>query len=145
MHEPVLLQQVVELLRPNRKDGVVVDATVGLGGHAEALLARNATIRLIGIDRDPRALQLSRERLRKFGDRVALVEGRHEKLIDILKQSQAGAISGLAISGDHTTDGLRAADIPLVPAGSSTAVCVAAPEAGPWCGPCDPTPRTTSS
>jgi 16S rRNA (cytosine1402-N4)-methyltransferase len=95
MHEPVLLNEVVEFLRPAREDGTVVDATVGLGGHAEALLSRYPSIRLLSIDRDPRALALARERLEPFGNRVAFAEGRHEKLIDILGQSQTPEISGL--------------------------------------------------
>jgi 16S rRNA (cytosine1402-N4)-methyltransferase len=94
-HDPVLLQAVLEYLQPNRSDGTLVDATVGLGGHAEALLERYRGVRLIGVDRDPAALERSKERLRRFGDRVTLVRGRHESLIDILKQLQVATISGL--------------------------------------------------
>lgn len=94
-HEPVLLEPVLEYLEPNRADGVLVDATVGLGGHAEALLERHPDVRLVGIDRDAEALGRSRERLSRFGDRVTLVRGRHESLIDILKQSGIERISGL--------------------------------------------------
>ena len=94
-HEPVLLQPILEYLEPNRADGVLVDATVGLGGHAEALLERHPDIRLIAIDRDPEALARSRERLSRFGDRVTFVRGRHESLIDILKQSGTETVSGL--------------------------------------------------
>jgi len=95
MHESVLLQEVVEFLRPNRSDGTLVDATVGLGGHAEALLQRYPAARLLAIDRDPQALEIARERLRKFDNRVTFVQGRHEKLIDILKQSQLATVSGV--------------------------------------------------
>jgi 16S rRNA (cytosine1402-N4)-methyltransferase len=95
MHEPVLLQQVTEFLRPDGADGTLVDATVGLGGHAEALLERYPATRLVAIDRDPQALELARKRLEKFGDRVTFAVGRHESLIDILKQSKIEAISGL--------------------------------------------------
>jgi 16S rRNA (cytosine1402-N4)-methyltransferase len=94
-HEPVLLQEILEYLEPNRADGVLVDATVGLGGHAEALLERHPAIRLIAIDRDPEALERSRHRLSRFGERVTFSRGRHESLIDILKQSGTGTISGL--------------------------------------------------
>jgi len=94
-HEPVLLKEVTEFLRPNREDGTLVDATVGLGGHAAALLERYPEARLVAIDRDPKALELARERLKRFGDRVTFVQGRHEKLIDILKQSNVERISGL--------------------------------------------------
>ena len=94
-HEPVLLEPVLEFLEPNRRDGVLVDATVGLGGHAEALLERHPDVRLVAIDRDPEALERSRERLSRFHDRVTLVRGRHESLIDILKQSGVATVSGL--------------------------------------------------
>ena len=95
MHESVLLREVVEFLKPNRRGGTLVDATVGLGGHAEALLAKYPAAKLLAIDRDPRALELARERLKKFAKRVTFVQGRHEKLIDILKQSKIDTISGL--------------------------------------------------
>jgi 16S rRNA (cytosine1402-N4)-methyltransferase len=95
MHQSVLLQEVVDYLRPNREDGALVDATVGLGGHAEALLERYPRVHLVAIDRDPRALKLARERLGRFGSRVTFAQGRHESLIDILKQSNLETISGL--------------------------------------------------
>src|SRR6202171_1666973 len=95
MHSPVLLSEVVEYLRPARENGTLVDATVGLGGHAEALLSRYPSSRLIAIDRDPHALALARERLERFGSRVAFAQGRHETLIDILGQNQTQAVTGL--------------------------------------------------
>lgn len=94
-HDPVLLQETLEFLEPNRPDGVLVDATVGLGGHTEALLERHPDVRLVAIDRDPEALERSRQRLDRFGDRVTFVRGRHESLIDILKQLDIASVSGL--------------------------------------------------
>ena len=94
-HEPVLLTQVLDYLRPPREDAIVVDATVGLGGHAEALLRVHARLRLVAIDRDPEALERSRERLRPFADRVTFVRGRHESLIEILKQLDLDKIGGI--------------------------------------------------
>src|SRR5258708_27892297 len=95
MHQSVLLSEIVEFLRPSRDDGTLVDATIGLGGHAEALLTRYPSIRLLGIDRDPAALAGSAARLEKFGDRVTLAQGRHETLIDILKKQKIESVSGL--------------------------------------------------
>ncbi|MGZ8866711.1 MAG: 16S rRNA (cytosine(1402)-N(4))-methyltransferase RsmH [Thermoanaerobaculia bacterium] len=95
VHEPVLLQEILEVLRPSREDGTLVDATVGLGGHSEALLRQHPRLRLLAIDRDPAALEKSRERLRPFADRVTFARGRHEELIDILKQHGITEISGL--------------------------------------------------
>jgi 16S rRNA (cytosine1402-N4)-methyltransferase len=95
MHQSVLLSEIVESLRPSRENGTLVDATVGLGGHAEALLERYQEIRLLGIDRDPQALAASASRLERFGDRVTLAQGRHETLIEILKQQKIESVSGL--------------------------------------------------
>jgi 16S rRNA (cytosine1402-N4)-methyltransferase len=78
-HRPVLLREVVSALKPER-GGVFVDATLGLGGHAEALLAASPFVRVVGIDRDPEALALAKERLARFGDRLVPVQGRHEEL-----------------------------------------------------------------
>jgi 16S rRNA (cytosine1402-N4)-methyltransferase len=110
-HEPVLLNEILEHLVPARRDGVIVDATVGLGGHAEALLERNPDIRLLGIDRDPEALERSRQRLSRFGDRVTFARGRHESLIDILKQSNieraSGLLADLGVSSMQLDDAAR--------------------------------------
>ena len=110
-HQPVLLSEVIEYLIPARPDGLVVDATVGLGGHAEALLERHSGIRLLGIDRDPEALERSGKRLSRFGDRVTLVRGRHESLIEILKQSGveqvAGLLADLGVSSMQLDDASR--------------------------------------
>ena len=94
-HEPVLLQEVVQALRPNRENGVLVDATVGLGGHAAALLEAHPHVKLIAIDRDPEALKRAGERLAQFASRVTFVRARHEELIDILKQHGIDSVSGL--------------------------------------------------
>ncbi|HEY2322892.1 MAG TPA: 16S rRNA (cytosine(1402)-N(4))-methyltransferase RsmH [Thermoanaerobaculia bacterium] len=94
-HEPVLLQEILEFLRPARDNGTLVDATVGLGGHAEGLLRTYPHVRIVAIDRDPAALDKSRERLSFAGDRVTFVRGRHEQLIDILKQHGIDSVSGL--------------------------------------------------
>ena len=81
-HTPVLRREVVRLLVP-RPEGVIVDGTVGLGGHAEALLREESTFRLIGIDRDEKALDRARERLAQFGPRVKVIHGNYRNL-DIL-------------------------------------------------------------
>lgn len=68
------MSEVVELLAPER-GGFFVDATVGAGGHARALLEAGPGIELLGLDRDPEALALARSRLAPFGERVRLVPG----------------------------------------------------------------------
>jgi 16S rRNA (cytosine1402-N4)-methyltransferase len=72
-HTPVLVREVVELLAAER-GGFFVDATVGAGGHASALLEAASAVRLLALDRDPDALALARERLAGFGDRVRFAE-----------------------------------------------------------------------
>lgn len=72
-HLPVLTRQVVEWITPTAP-GLLVDATVGLGGHAEALLHASPGFQLVGLDRDPQALARAGERLRGFSGRVQLVE-----------------------------------------------------------------------
>jgi len=74
-HLPVLVDEVTFLLRP-RHGGWVVDGTIGMGGHAERLLeAGGAGTRLLGIDRDPEALERAGRKLARFGDRVRLRQG----------------------------------------------------------------------
>jgi 16S rRNA (cytosine1402-N4)-methyltransferase len=93
VHVPVLLDETVQLLRPEPGD-VFVDCTVGLGGHARALLARGVE-RLIGIDRDPAALGLSRESLSEFADRVELVHADYRDLPAVLDARGITAVDGI--------------------------------------------------
>jgi 16S rRNA (cytosine1402-N4)-methyltransferase len=75
IHTPVLVDEVVRFLMTGR-EGKYIDGTVGMGGHAEAILeAGGEKVRLIGIDRDPKALAAAGDRLRRFGDRVTLIQG----------------------------------------------------------------------
>jgi len=81
-HVPVLVEAVVAILQP-RPGGCYLDATVGLGGHAEAILrASEPTGTLVGIDRDREALALAQRRLEIFGERVTLLHGRYESLAE---------------------------------------------------------------
>jgi 16S rRNA (cytosine1402-N4)-methyltransferase len=95
----VLLQEVVELLAPER-GGFFVDATVGAGGHARALLARGPRIRLLGLDRDPDAVALSRDALEPFAERVELVGGDFAELGRLLegRPSPDGILADLGVS-----------------------------------------------
>lgn len=83
-HQPVLTAEVLELLEPVAKEGWLVDCTLGLAGHATAILERFAGARLVGIDRDAQALELARERLGRFGERVRLVRGRFAQLKELV-------------------------------------------------------------
>ena len=81
-HTPVMLSRVIELFEPSLSgpDAVVVDATLGMGGHAEGLLERFADLTLIGLDRDTDALGIAGARLERFGDRVHLVHAVYDEL-----------------------------------------------------------------
>jgi 16S rRNA (cytosine1402-N4)-methyltransferase len=86
-HLPVLLEECLSLLgRGAERGATVVDGTVGMGGHAEAILVRNAPDgRLIGLDRDADALAIARGRLARFGDRAALVQASFRDLARVLE------------------------------------------------------------
>jgi 16S rRNA (cytosine1402-N4)-methyltransferase len=92
-HEPVMVSEVVSLLAPER-GGLFVDCTVGLGGHAAALLEHGAT-RLLGLDRDEQALEISSERLASWGDRVALVHSDYRDLSTVLEKRGVTAVDGI--------------------------------------------------
>ncbi|WP_033322607.1 16S rRNA (cytosine(1402)-N(4))-methyltransferase RsmH [Actinomadura atramentaria] len=88
-HVPVLLDRVLELAAPavERVTGrapVHLDATLGMGGHAEAMLDAHPNLRLIGLDRDTTALERSARRLARFGDRVALVHAVYDEITGVL-------------------------------------------------------------
>jgi 16S rRNA (cytosine1402-N4)-methyltransferase len=85
---------VVRWLSPER-GGLFVDCTVGLGGHAAALLAASSSVRLIGIDRDRRALMRARSSLRRFGNRSLLVEGNFRALPLPAADTEAGSVAGI--------------------------------------------------
>jgi 16S rRNA (cytosine1402-N4)-methyltransferase len=113
-HVPVLLDLAVGYLvpEPGRMEGVVVDATLGAGGHAERLLdAMGPGGKLVGIDRDPDALRRAAERLAPFGDRVRLVHGNFDELADLVAPAGgdlvAGVLYDLGVSSMHFDDPAR--------------------------------------
>jgi 16S rRNA (cytosine1402-N4)-methyltransferase len=89
-------REVLGLLEPGR-GGLYVDATVGMGGHAELILSASPDVRLIGIDRDAESLERARERLARFGDRVTLVHDDYRNLVSVLQRTLGGhgRLSGL--------------------------------------------------
>ncbi len=96
-HVPVLLQEVLAWIGPHA-GGVYCDATVGLGGHALALLEGSAPDgRLVGIDRDPTALAEARATLEPFGDRVTLVHARFSQARAILEELGAIPVDGFLV------------------------------------------------
>src|SRR5688572_14517823 len=88
-----MVAEVLEHLEPAR-GGVFVDCTVGLGGHARALLEGGAS-RLIGFDRDPAALAQAGDSLRGYGDRVELVHSDYRRLDEMLDARRIAQVDGL--------------------------------------------------
>ncbi|XTR52078.1 16S rRNA (cytosine(1402)-N(4))-methyltransferase RsmH [Pseudarthrobacter sp. So.54] len=103
-HVPVLKDRCISLLAPGfeaaRRRGetpVVIDATLGMGGHAEAMLQRFPDLHLIGIDRDEEALALAGERLRPFADRIDLVHAVYDEIPDVLEDLGFEEVHGVLL------------------------------------------------
>ncbi len=124
-HVPVLLRRVLELLDPalRGRPAVLVDATLGLGGHSAALLEAHPELTVVGLDRDPQALGLAGERLAAHAGRVHLVHAVYDRLPDVLDElgipEVHGVLLDLGVSSlqlDDTDRGFsysRAADLDM--------------------------------
>lgn len=112
-HAPVLRERVVALLAPAlaAPGAVLVDATVGLGGHAAALLAVLPEARLVGLDRDRQALEVARERLAPYASRTTLVPAVYDELPAVLARLGTPRVNGvlfdLGVSSMHLDDPAR--------------------------------------
>lgn len=93
-HIPVLLKEVLDVFAPI-KEGLIIDCTLGFGGHSEALLKQNPHIKIIGIDRDVYAREFAKKRLSVFGDRFDCVAGAFGEKISEIIQSQGDNIRGV--------------------------------------------------
>ncbi|WP_028925708.1 16S rRNA (cytosine(1402)-N(4))-methyltransferase RsmH [Pseudonocardia acaciae] len=98
-HVPVMLDRVLELLAPALSDGprVLVDGTLGLGGHSAALLAAHPGLTLVGLDRDPRALELAGRRLAAYADRRHLVHAVYHELPEVLERLGIARVHGVLL------------------------------------------------
>jgi 16S rRNA (cytosine1402-N4)-methyltransferase len=100
-HTPVLLEEVIEWLRI-QPEATYVDATTGTGGHAIEIVRRLTSGRLVGIDRDPQALAIARERLKPYQEKVVLVHAEFSKIGDVAAEMKlpplGGVIADLGIS-----------------------------------------------
>lgn len=92
LHEPVMTREVLAFLQPER-GGVFVDCTVGMGGHALAMLEAGAT-RVIGLDRDPAALAIAAQTLNRYRDRVELVHSDYRAIESVLDARGIERIDG---------------------------------------------------
>ncbi|MFC5280561.1 16S rRNA (cytosine(1402)-N(4))-methyltransferase RsmH [Arcanobacterium canis] len=87
LHVPVLLETCVALLAPALTDGaLLIDCTLGMGGHTEAFLARFPKIRVAGIDRDQQAITLASDRLSRFGERFIPVHATYDAVADVARK-----------------------------------------------------------
>lgn len=94
-HIPVLYREVADTFQ-DIGDGILIDCTLGYGGHSEMLLDANAGMKLIGIDQDQTAIDFSRKRLKRFGGRVRIKKGRFSSVIrEILHEVEPGMIRGV--------------------------------------------------
>jgi len=97
IHTPVLLARSLELLGPaiSGANAVVVDATLGMGGHAAAILERFPSVTLVGIDRDTEALDITRERLSRYAKRVRLVHAVYDEIAEVLADLRFSRVAGI--------------------------------------------------
>jgi len=94
-HVPVLYREVIETFK-DIESGIVIDCTMGYGGHSSMILDANPNIKLIAIDQDQTAIDFSKKRLEKYGDRVEIRKGRFSNVIqDILRETDPNVIKGL--------------------------------------------------
>ncbi len=96
-HVPVLLERCVDLLAPSLREpgAVLVDVTLGMGGHSEAFLARLPHLRVIGLDRDPQAIALAGERLAAFGERFTAVHAIYDEVLTVVQDVVGHPVQGL--------------------------------------------------
>ncbi|MDO4919971.1 16S rRNA (cytosine(1402)-N(4))-methyltransferase RsmH [Kocuria sp.] len=96
-HVPVLLDRCLDLLAPALEvpEPVVVDATLGMGGHTHAMLERFPRLRVVGIDRDPQALELAGERLAGFGSRFTSIHTTYDHIADAAAQAGVRRVDGV--------------------------------------------------
>ncbi len=94
LHTPVLVAEVVEWLRI-RPDGTYLDATAGTAGHAIEIAKRLTTGRLVALDRDPEALEIARERLKEFGEKVVLVHREFSEIGEVAEELKLPPLDGV--------------------------------------------------
>jgi len=94
IHQPVLLVETLQLLKP-QADEFFVDATLGLGGHTEAILAKSKETQVIGIDQDLEAIGLAKERLNSFGERFKVSHSNFSDIKQVLAEAKIEKVNGV--------------------------------------------------
>ncbi|KMY23822.1 16S rRNA methyltransferase [Actinobaculum suis] len=97
LHQPVLADVCLDLLAPafSSEKPILIDCTLGMGGHSEAALTRFPQLTVIGIDRDPQAIALASERLAPFGERFRPVQAVYDAVADIAATYAPGGVAGI--------------------------------------------------
>lgn len=98
LHTPVLLEECLDMLAPafNGDSPVLIDATLGMGGHSEGALERFEHLRVVGIDRDPQAIALASARLARFGDRFTAVHTTYDHIDEVAAEhGEGGRVHGV--------------------------------------------------
>ncbi len=94
IHQSVLLAETLQLLEPKR-GGIFVDATLGLGGHSEAILESSPETRIIGIDQDLEAIVLAKQRLEKYGSRFEVYQANFSEIDEVLNEAKIEKADGI--------------------------------------------------
>jgi 16S rRNA (cytosine1402-N4)-methyltransferase len=129
-HRPVMPEEVIDLLAPGR-GGLVIDATLGMGGHTELILDRFPNVRVMGLDRDAESLAMARERLARFGDRFVGVHRDYRELRTVMAESEIAAVAGILVDL-----GISSYQLDTLERGFSfRAKSAGGPEIGPEIGP----------
>ena len=98
VHIPVALERCLDLLTPaiaNKSKPVLIDATLGLAGHAKALLERFSNLQLVGIDRDLSALAIAKENLSQYSDRTTFIHNTYDQIQSVLEQIQTTSVDAI--------------------------------------------------
>ena len=101
IHQSVMLDRCITLLTPafaGKDSPIYLDATLGLAGHAEALLEKFSNLTLIGLDRDKEAISLASSRLARFKERIHIFHATYDNLTSILNNLQSRSVRSLAIN-----------------------------------------------
>ena len=96
IHVPVMVNEIIGIFE-FITEGFLVDATLGLGGHAAALLRSNPSISLLGIDSDSQAIDIARERLEEFDERSILKHGNYVNMQAIAKKGEVNPVFGVLL------------------------------------------------
>jgi len=109
VHQPVMVGEIVELMGPV-PPGVVLDATVGGGGHAAAILEAHPHLRVLGLDQDPSAQEAAQARLAPFGSRSTVVRARFDRLAEVVADAGIDGLSGVVFDLGVSSPQLDRAD-----------------------------------